>query len=149
MDKILIVEDSVTFGLLVKNKIESELETSVVWVKTLRDTIKILGLENINISAALLDFNLPDAPNGEVIDEVVKHGIPSIIFTGNVDEDVRDLVWSKKVADYILKDDENCLDYVVTVIKRLTQNQESKILVVDDSSFFRKIISDLLYVHQF
>jgi len=64
-------------------------------------------------------------------------------------KEVREKVWSQKVIDYIIKDDPNGLDYVVAAIKRLEENVNSTILVVDDSSVFRKMFSNLLTIHQF
>jgi len=96
-----------------------------------------------------LDLNLPDAPNGEVIDLVIKRGVTSFVFTSNMSNSVREQVWSKKVADYILKDDPNSLDYIVKAIKRLDTNQDTLILIVDDSKFFRTQIAELLYVQQY
>ncbi len=51
--------------------------------------------------------------------------------------------------DYILKDDTSSLDYLVSTLKRLIANTQTKILIVDDASFFRKVISELLYIHRY
>lgn len=147
--KILLVEDSLMFGQLLKKRIEAELGFQVVWTKTLEETMNILEPEEDYFMVALLDYHLPDAPDGEIIAKVIAKGIPSIIFTGNTAPHVRDKVWSEKVVDYILKEDPNSLEYVLATIKRLIENIDSKVLVVDDSSFFRKSFSILLKIHQF
>ena len=149
MKPILVVEDSPMFGRMIKNKIEEKIKTAVIWTTTLADTRSVLERSAGEFSVALLDFTLPDAPEGEVIDEVVAKGIPVIVFTSNIESEVRDKIWAKKVADYVSKEDPNSLDYIVSLINQLQRNKESKILVVDDSSFFRKIISDLLYIQQY
>ncbi len=149
MRQILLVEDSTMFGRLTKKKLEAVFDVPVYWVKTLRETKELLDQANDNFSMALLDVNLPDAPNGEVIDEVIGRGISAFVFTSNITEDVRELVWSKKVADYILKDDPNSLDYIVTAMQRVVKNENSLILVVDDSPQFRTMLSELLYVQRY
>lgn len=149
MQQVLLVEDSVMFGRLAKSKIEKVFGVPVIWVQTYAETEKILETTKDGFSMALLDFNLPDAPNGEVIDRVVEDGISSLVFTSNMTDAVRTLVWSKKVADYILKDDPNSLDYIITAMKRLEENQNTLILVVDDSSMFRQAVSELLYIHKY
>ncbi len=53
----------------------------MIWVETFKDTEKALKTYGDKIDIALLDYNLPDAPDGEAIDIVVNYGIPSIIFT--------------------------------------------------------------------
>ena len=149
MKPILLVEDSMMFGKVTKTKLEAEFDRPVYWAKNLSETVQLLDLAKNNFSIALLDLDLPDAPNGEVIDIVVNRGITSFVFTGNMSNTVRDQVWSKKVADYILKDDPNSLDYIVAAVKRLDTNQDSLILIVDDSKFFRTQIAELLYLQKF
>ncbi len=149
MKQILLVEDSTMFGRLTKTKIEAEFDRPVFWAKSLHETAQLLDQAQNNFSLALLDLNLPDAPNGEVIDLVIKRGVTSFVFTSNMSNSVREQVWSKKVADYILKDDPNSLDYIVKAIKRLDTNQDTLILIVDDSKFFRTQIAELLYVQQY
>lgn len=149
MQKVLLVEDSVLFGRMAKNKIEKEFGISVSWAKSYAETEEILKIENGNFSMALLDFNLPDAPHGEVIDRVVSEGISSIVFTANMAEEVRIAVWKKKVADYMIKEDPNSLDYVIAAMRQLEENKNSLVLIVDDSSTFRTAISELLYIRKF
>ncbi|MGL1933178.1 MAG: diguanylate cyclase [Desulfotalea sp.] len=149
MKSVLLVEDSQMFGRLAKSKIEAEFEVPVVWTKTLAMTKQILESSASNFSAALLDFNLPDAPQGEVIDEVLSYGITSFVFTSNMTEEVRELVWSKKVADYILKEDPNSLDYIINAMRQVEKNQDTLVLIVDDSITSRTLLSELLYVRKF
>jgi diguanylate cyclase (GGDEF)-like protein len=149
MQQILLVEDSLMFGKLTKRKIEEEFNLPVYWAKSFREAEELLEKERLVFSMALLDFNLPDAPHGEVIDRVVVEGISSIVFTANMSEEVRSHVWKKKVADYIIKEDPNCLEHVVAAMRQLEGNQDCLVLLVDDSPNFRKVVSELLYVRNF
>lgn len=149
MRNVLLVEDSNMFGKITKKKIETVFNAPVFWAKSLAETEKLLEMGGGAFSMALLDFNLPDAPHGEVIDRVVNEGISSLVFTTNMSDDVRDLVWSKKVADYILKDDPNSLGYIVTAMQQLEKNHNNVILIVDDSPTHRTILSELLYVRKY
>ena len=149
MRQVLLVEDSAMFGRLTKKKIELEFDVPVYWTKTLAETEKVLDMAGGDFSMALLDFNLPDAPQGEVIDRVVAEGITSLVFTANMTEEVRSFVWSKKVADYILKEDPNSLDYIISTMRQIEKNQETLVLVIDDSPTYRNLISELLYIRKF
>ena len=149
MDRILLVEDSPMYGRLAKARIEERFDLPVFWTKTMKETVALLDMAEGGFSMALLDFNLPDAPDGEVIDKVLERGISSIVFTANMSDTVRGYVWKKKVADYILKDDPSSLDYVIRAMVRLMTNNSKIILIVDQSSSFRTAISELLYVHRF
>ncbi len=148
MKSILVVEDSKFIGSMVKYRLE-EAAYDVVWVKKMSEAIKALDEEENNFFAALLDYNLPDAPRGEIIDEVSDRDIPSIVFTGLVSEEVRETVWAKGVVDYVIKDDPNSLEYLISMLRRIEINENIKVLIVDDSSFFRKALTDLLKIHRY
>ncbi len=149
MEKILIVEDSVMFGEMVTKKLEKSLNTTVVWTKSLEETKDLLEKNRHSFFCALLDLNLPDAPNGEIIDVVLGYDIPSIVFTGTVSSEIRDFVWSKKVVDYVIKNDPTSIDYIIDLIKKLKNNNKTKVLVVDDSKVFSNVLSSYLKVHNF
>lgn len=149
MKNVLLVEDSPMFGKLAKKKIETSFDVPVYWAKSREETERLLEQAGGDFSVALLDYNLPDAPHGEVIDLVLAKGITSFVFTANVTEEVRNYVWSKKVADYIIKDDPNSLDYIISAMGQVDENQNTLILVVDDSRSARTLISELLYVRKY
>lgn len=149
MRQVLLVENSNMFGRLAKSRIEKTFDVPVYWTRSLAETEKILQMAKGLFSLALLDFDLPDAPNGEVIDRVVAEGITTFVFTADLTEEARNLVWSKKVADYILKEDPNSLDYIIAAIRQLGENQDSLVLVVGDSANYRTMVSELLYIRKF
>jgi len=149
MNQILLVEDSPLFGRLAKKRIEETFDVPVYWCKNFVEADQLLIRAKGNFSMALLDFNLPDAPHGEVIDRVVGEGISALVFTSNLSDDVRKQVWSRKVVDYILKDDPNCMDYVVAAMQQLLENETILVLVVDDSKSQRTAITELLYIKKF
>ncbi len=149
LKKILVVEDSRFFAQLVEKELGRAKEFSVVWARDMAHARQVLDEHGNRFFAAILDFNLPDAPHGEVIPEVVGRDIPTIVFTANLSDEVRDAVWSSDVVDYVLKSDVHSLDYLTFMLFRLERNPLVKVLVVDDSSFFRKLISSLLRVHRY
>jgi diguanylate cyclase (GGDEF)-like protein len=148
-ETVLLVEDTQFFGRIIRNKIQSETPFQTVWARDMAEAVAALDEPGNRFFAAILDFYLPDSSHGEIIDEVVSRGIPVIVFTSDLSEPVRELVWSKNVADYALKDDAQSLDYILSMLVRIRKNPEIKILVVDDSVFFRKVLSDLLRVHRY
>lgn len=148
-ETVLLVEDTQFFGRIIQKKIEAETAFETVWARDMAGAVAALEAPENRFFAAILDFYLPDSSNGEIIDEVVSRGIPVIVFTSDLSEPVRELVWSKNVADYALKDDAQSLDYILNMLDRIRKNPEIKILVVDDSVFFRKVLSDLLRVHRY
>jgi len=149
MDEVLVVEDSTFFGSLIKKKVETVLNFNVKWAKTYADAVDLINDKKSKFFIGLLDINLPDAPDGEIVDIVLSKNIPAIVFTGEVNDDLRDRIWSKKVVDYILKESNGNVNYILSLIRRIYRNRSIKVLVVDDSNTYRSHICELLKVHEY
>ncbi len=147
MDTILIVEDSKTFGSLLTRLVERELGCTCVWAKSRAACEAALEAMEQPFAVALTDLNLPDAPNGEVVDLVLAKGVPTIVFTGELNDELRDFIWSKHIVDYVLKQSMQNVSYVTALLKRLLRNRGLKALVVDDSRLARHRVGDLLKAH--
>lgn len=146
MVKVLIVEDSRSFATLVAKRIRLELGFEPVVAGTLA-AAKAQFAKSTDYLAAILDINLPDAPNGESVDLAMAHGIPAIVFTSDVSDSLRESFWRRHIVDYVLKDSLENVDYVLKLLKRLMNNPAVKVLVVDDSRSFRHGVSKLLATH--
>lgn len=147
---VLVVEDDKFFAQLLRKRIIEELGYAVILAGTLAETTTLLSNRgDQEIVAAILDYHLPDAPDGEVIKAVIGYEIPAIVFTGLVDNQVRENIWSNNVADYVIKGHPNSIDYVVSVIRRIARNSERQILVVDDSALFQKVLTKWLKIHRY
>lgn len=148
-DAILIVEDSRTMSALIARTVKSELNLDATVCESYQAARAHLESCSGNYFAALLDLNLPDAPQGEIVDLVVGLGIPAIVFTGELSDDMRDAMWSKRIVDYVVKENQDNVQQVVGIVRRLQSNLGQKVLVADDSSMSRKLIRSLLEVWKF
>jgi diguanylate cyclase (GGDEF)-like protein len=99
--------------------------------------------------AAIVDLNLPDAPHGELVDDVLALGIPTIVLTGSVDDKKRDALSRRGIVDYVLKEGRYSYQYAVNLVNRLHRNQGIKVLVAEDSLVTRKFIVEMLSRHLF
>ncbi|ACL02654.1 response regulator receiver modulated diguanylate cyclase [Desulfatibacillum aliphaticivorans] len=149
MKRILLVEDSTLFGSSVKEKIESKFECAVHWTKSLKDTEALFAEQEEDFAIGILDFVLPDAQNGEIIDMVLDHGVPVIVFSALFSDDVRKFIWSRKVVDYLLKKRPESVDYVLALIKHVMEAENVKILIVEDSRLYRRSVRELLEVRKY
>ncbi|WP_435236879.1 diguanylate cyclase [Psychromonas sp. PT13] len=146
---ILVVEDSQMFSRILKRSIESVEHFKVVIAESFAELKAILSENKYQFFAGLLDVNLPDAPNGEVIDYVLEHDITSVVFTGKLDENFRKKIYKRGIVDYVLKEGPSNVEYMVSLLKQLDRNQNLNVLVVDDSSSARSYIKHLLLIYQF
>ena len=135
VERILLVDDSKTLAKLISLKVKSELKIEIDVAYSLSEAE--LFTKKYTYTLAILDLNLPDAPNGEVVDVILKKNIPSIVLTGSIDKAFRKVMLKKDIIDYIYKGGIHDIDYLIDIIKRLLKNRQHKVMVVDDSSLFR------------
>jgi len=140
--RILIVEDNKTLAKLISKKIENALDFKVDVAYSLGEAKLFLKMYQYFIT--LLDINLPDAPNGEIVDYVLAKGNRAIVLSANIDKDFRQTVLKKNIIDYVNKGGVNDINYIIQTITRLQKNQNHTVLVVDDSMVFRKQMQNLL-----
>jgi len=149
MTKLLVVEDSEFFSSVIKQFVQRDLGIEVVTAANMALAETAIAENDGEFFLALLDLNLPDAPSGEVVDAVLAHRIPSVVFTATFNDEVREEILPKGVVDYILKDNTSSIEYVVALVRRLFRNRDIKVLAVDDSAVERKMLTYLLEQSQF
>ncbi|MFC1554608.1 response regulator [candidate division KSB1 bacterium] len=149
MQRILVVEDNKTLSKLFKERLEHQTECFVDCAYSYKEAVGLIGDDPSEYFIGLLDLNLPDAPDGEIVDYVLSKDIPVIVVTADFSDDARERIWSKKVVDYVLKDRLYNLEYITSLVNRIMMNKTTKVLVVDDAAVARKHIAKLLEVHQY
>ena len=142
MEKILIVEDNKTLAKLIAKKIKETLKFEVDIAYTLQEAK--LFLKAYTYFLTLLDLNLPDAPNGEVVDYVLSKKQRVIVLSGNIDKEFRKKILQKEIIDYVTKNGINDINYILHTIDRLHKNKKHKILLVDDSMVIRSRMKTML-----
>ena len=147
--KVLVIEDSTT-SAKVLSKVITQAGFKPVWASSLIQARHIFDHSMPEeFLCALVDYHLPDAPNGESIDFTIDAYIPTIVVTGREDEDTRSHILSKKVVDYFTKGNSQVYDYLGRLLRRLQKNRQIGILVVEDSRVERNAILALLQRHNF
>ncbi|MBF0275417.1 MAG: diguanylate cyclase [Nitrospinae bacterium] len=148
MKKVIVVEDNKTLCMLLEKRITTSTNCEVVIAQSMAEAIKVLDQDS-DFFISILDLNLPDSENGEIIDEFVNRGIPAVVFTGTLDDKIRNMIWSKRVVDYVIKTDPDVMNYITSLINRIKRNKDIKVLVVDDTKLFRSLMKKLLEVRQY
>ncbi|HIP55922.1 MAG TPA: diguanylate cyclase [Arcobacter sp.] len=133
---ILVVDDSKTISQGLKHTIENQLGLNVVTAASMKECADVLLEYKGKFSLALLDYGLPDAPNGEVVTFVNKFKIPSLLLTGTKLPKDNEVFKNANLIDYIIKNGSYAIDYSVGVVKRFILNSNVEVLVIDDSKTF-------------
>ncbi|WP_417782817.1 diguanylate cyclase domain-containing protein [Terasakiella pusilla] len=147
--EILLVEDAKFFRSVIKSQIEKQLGFAVTCAETYAEACAIMDARKDDFFLALIDLNLPDAPKGEIVDYVIEKSIPSIVFSGQFNEELRDHLMQQNIIDYVVKDSPASIEYVITTVKRLYNNQSVKVLLADDSKTARFQMHGLLARYKF
>ena len=147
--KVLIIEDSSTSLALLKKLVERAGLKPVV-ATTLAEARHIfLHSDPEHYLCAIVDYHLPDAPNGEAIDYAIDSFIPTIVSTGKLDADTRNRVLAKDVVDYIPKENAQVFDYLMRLLSRLEKNKGIEVIVADPKRQNRTAMAALLRRHNF
>ncbi len=147
MPKILVVDDSRMFLQVLAGNLRDAVDGDVISAGSMGEARTLLDEHDFDL--AMLDLNLPDAPQGEIVDLVLARGIPVIVFAGDCADQTRDRLWAKKIVDYVVKEGGESLNYAVRQARRIIMNRDAKALVVEDSETVRTMVADLLRVHRF
>ncbi|WP_161539663.1 EAL domain-containing protein [Paramagnetospirillum kuznetsovii] len=149
MMNVLVVEDSKFFASVLRKAIEDRLGFRMVLAASRADARLALKEHKGSFFAALVDLHLPDSNEGEVVDDVSANNIPVIVFTGDFNDDMREMVLSRNVVDYVTKNNPGSIEYVLAMLRRLSTNASATVLVVDDSKTSRMQFTRLLQNHNF
>lgn len=144
MKNILVVEDSKFFLNVIQHGFERDGTIKVHIATSVAETKERLARATEPFELALVDLRLPDGLNGEAADLALAEDIPTVVFTSNFNEDIRDRFLDRGVLDFILKDSPSSLDYLRRLVYRVIRNRDIKVLVVDDSTVARRVCADLL-----
>lgn len=146
--KLLLVEDTKFFTQAVVQGLTQKLKAEVCVAYTRAEALALLKSNPQAYDFAMVDIVLPDSDKGEIVDDVLNHNIPTVVFTGGISPDLRQNLLKKPIIDYVLKDSPSSLTYLFDLMERLIKNTEIEVLVVDDSRSYRMFVGSLLERHR-
>lgn len=129
----MVVEDNRSLASMAKAMIEDIPGFEVVVASNGTEARSKAQADADSFSVALVDLNLPDAPNGEIVPVLQSLAIPVIVLTGYFGEELRTKMVDLGVVDYVLKKNISAYEYVAGLVKRVHNNRSTTVLVVDDS----------------
>lgn len=140
---VLIVDDTRSVAALLAERVRTETGLEPVLADSLASAEAQLAEDAGRFRVAVTDLKLPDAPDGEVVGRVMDRGVPCLVLTGGVDDDLRDRLIRLGVMDYVIKGEAGAVDHVIQAVSRLERNREVQVLIVDDSRSARDHLAAL------
>lgn len=141
-EHLLVIEDSMGIAKVIE-KLGHSLGYQVTIATTLVQVKALLANKN-DFFLATVDYGLPDALEGEAIQFVLEHNIPSIVMTGRMDDKTRQKIINLPIVDYITKENAQAYHYLLRVLHCQLTNRDISVLVVDDSLAYRNQVCNLL-----
>lgn len=123
--KILIIEDNKMLAKLLAKKIQNTLDYEVDIAFSMAEARTMLGNDYF---MAFVDLCLPDAPEGEIVD-LVGDKFPTIVLTASNDVIKREKFMEKNILDYIFKENEACVEQILTSIENLHHYAKTKVIL--------------------
>ncbi|MCK0069583.1 GGDEF domain-containing response regulator [Kordiimonas laminariae] len=129
--RILLVEDSKFYAAVMQQQLTSLENVEVDHVVTYAETKAKLADGSTSYDLALVDLNLPDATQGESVDFTIQHDIPTIVFSGQYDSDLKSRLFQKGILDYVVKDSPVAVNYLLDVVTNFLSPNKHKILIAN------------------
>lgn len=150
MERILVVDDNKALAKLIVMQMEKSIDDMTIDVAySFAEAQMLINEHDKDYFMTILDLNLPDAPNGEIVDYALSKGLSAIVLTGSIDDETRQNFINKDIVDYVYKGNMDDINYIFQMINRLSKNRQYKVLVVEDSLPFRNMIKKILTSLQF
>ncbi|MEA3552932.1 MAG: response regulator, partial [Campylobacterota bacterium] len=146
---ILMVDDSKTFNQKITDAL-NKLGHNVTQSYTLKDTENFLEKEQYDF--ILLDLILPDGECDELIDMMSDElRAKVIVLSGDTDNQRRSHIFESGILDYFSKSNptHKIIEDIKTLLCNIEKNSNINILLVDDSSFMRRMLKGILVPKKF
>lgn len=142
--KLLIVDDDKFIISIIVDKLKTYKNLEILTAVSYKEGIKCISANKNSISAAIIDLNLPDCNDGDMANYTLSKKIPTVILTGKYDKSMKEKLLQYSTLDFIIKDGKKGIKDSIFTIKRVLNNFDTNVLVVDDSNVQRNILEQIL-----
>ncbi len=147
-DAFLIIEDQKSMALLLKSELAALTNLPIYLCHSLAEATALLETD-VNISVCLSDLNLPDAAQGQAIDLLLSKHITTVVVTATYNDETRQAMFKRKVADYVLKDGISSIRYAVQTAYTIHQNSQRHVWLLSSGSKSSSKLLGMLRIHHF
>jgi diguanylate cyclase (GGDEF)-like protein len=142
--KLLIVDDDKLILSIIVDKLKTYKDLEILTATSYREGVRCITNNKNTINAAIIDLNLPDCKDGEMANYTLSKKIPTVILTGKYDRKMKDKLLQYTTLDFIVKDGKKGIENSIFTVKRVLNNYEANVLIVDDSKVQRNMLSEIL-----
>jgi diguanylate cyclase (GGDEF)-like protein len=142
--RMLLVEDSRMFATALKYGLESVHGIRVTHCSSLAALRETLEQAPESFSLAVLDLNLPDAPNCEALEFVLDNQVPAVVFTAAFNDQTREEILGRGVLDCVIKHQPESINLLIGAVDRALTNGKTTVLLADSDAASRSELAGIL-----
>lgn len=147
---VLLLGQSKLVSKYINDAIKKGTDFKPIFLEFFSEMKDFVNKNKSNILCSVIGMtDLPDATVNEYVDYLIDNKIPLVIFSSALNENIREKFLKKGIAEYINKDRNFSLDYLLRLINRLDKDKLIKVLIVDDSVVMREYMTSLLKTYNF
>lgn len=140
---VLVVEDSLVMQAMLSDALK-DAGFNVTTASTFSQAKEAINLNENGFFLTTLDIGLPDTKGDEIVTYMIERSIPSIVYSGSYDYDKVEEFMSKPIIDYVIKNSDNDIEYIVKLAKKLEKYKDINLLIVDDCKTTLAMLRDYL-----
>ncbi len=147
--RVLVAQQEQAVRDVLVERVHESLGVQADAVNTASAVRKLVQGNTDEFILAVVDTRLPDAPNGEVLEILTSHQIPTIALSSQINDAVVDRLKDKYIIDCVLKRSDEDLNLIGDIVQRTLLNHRRKIIFYSNNDFNRKNIRQLLDIHRY
>ena len=142
--RMLLVEDSRMFATALKYGLESVHGIRVTHCNSLVALKEALEQAPESFSLAVLDLNLPDAPNCEALEFILDNQVPAVVFTAAFNDHTREEILRRGALDCVIKHQPESINLLIGAVDRALTNGKTTVLLADSDAASRSELAGIL-----
>lgn len=139
MKKILLIDDSLTVLNALRYRAESGMLFNPVCVSSYAEAQS--AIESGKFFAAIVDLMLPDCERGEAVKLTTSQGIPTIVMTASLNEELRKKMLRFPIVDYLMKSSIDEIGRAVSLAEELISFKNKQVLILESNRVLHKLLS--------
>jgi diguanylate cyclase (GGDEF)-like protein len=130
---ILLIDDSLNTINFIKEQIKEEnILLEIISCSNYKEAAEKIELFKKDILVSITDIHLSDSDNGEIVSLLLDNKITTIVLTSTLNKELEKIIKSKKIIEFIQKNDLYSMKYAIESVKRLISNQKETVIVIDN-----------------
>ena len=144
MKRILLIENNTFYARQMFRAIRQNFDRiELLHARNAEEALRYAREGREAFDVVIADLTLPDS-DGEHIERFVEEGSRVIVMTSQTGKAFKERISELNVVDYVHRSESKRFEYLLRLLRRLANNADKRVLVVEDSPVVRKLFVRML-----